>query len=71
VSAIQVLDQDFSGWVCAACGQALELRAVDLEYLGSRFDVELPACPACGLVLIPESLALGKMAEVEKILEDK
>ncbi|MBP1753072.1 MAG: hypothetical protein H6Q57_1908, partial [Geobacteraceae bacterium] len=29
------------------------------------------ACAACGLVLVPENLALGKMAEVERILEDK
>jgi len=33
--------------------------------------VELPACAVCGLVLVPEALALGKMLEVEKILEDK
>jgi hypothetical protein len=31
----------------------------------------LPRCPRCGLVFIPEELALGKMAEVEKLLEDK
>jgi hypothetical protein len=31
----------------------------------------LPACPKCGLVLITEELAMGKMAEAEKALEDK
>ena len=71
MSTLKVLDGDFSGWTCAACGQALSLRPVELEYLGSRFSVELPACPACGLVLIPEDLALGRMAQVEKLLEDK
>lgn len=71
MSTLKVLDGDFSGWACAACGQALALRPVELEYLGSRFSVELPACPACGLVLIPEDLAQGKMAQVEKLLEDK
>jgi hypothetical protein len=31
----------------------------------------MPHCPNCNQVLVPEELALGKMAEVEKILEDK
>jgi hypothetical protein len=44
---------------------------VDLEYLDSRFTVELPRCAKCGFVLIPEALAMGKMLEVEKLLEDK
>ncbi|KIX12586.1 DVU_1557 family redox protein [Dethiosulfatarculus sandiegensis] len=58
-------------WTCAACGKALELKNVELEYMGSRFKVELPCCPNCGLTLIPEDLARGKMQEVEKLLEDK
>ena len=44
---------------------------VSIAYLGSSFPVNLLKCPNCGLVLIPEELALGKMAEVEKALEDK
>lgn len=36
-----------------------------------NFEVDLPACSECGLVLVPESLAHGKMAEAERILEDK
>jgi hypothetical protein len=40
-------------------------------YMGSRFEVELPACERCGFILVPEDLALGKMLEVERILEDK
>ncbi len=44
---------------------------MDLAYLGNSFQVELFACPACGRVLVPESLALGRMREVEKLLEDK
>jgi hypothetical protein len=35
------------------------------------FRLELPTCPSCGMVLVPEELATGKMLEVEKILEDK
>ena len=39
--------------------------------MNSAFDVVLPRCPQCGMTLIPESLANGKMAEVEALLEDK
>lgn len=71
MSTLKVLDEDFSSWKCATCGHHLQPSPVELEYLDSRFNVELPACPDCGFVLIPEELALGKMAEVERMLEDK
>ncbi|MCK9238762.1 DVU_1557 family redox protein [Desulfocurvus sp.] len=71
MSTLKVLDGDYSGWRCAACGQSLVMAPAVLEYMGSRFEVELPRCPACGLTLVPEDLALGKMLEVEKLLEDK
>jgi hypothetical protein len=44
---------------------------VTVAYLGNQFTAELPQCPRCGMVLISEAMALGKMAEVEQILEDK
>ena len=56
---------------CGACGCFLELRKAEVTYLGSVFVLELPTCPSCGMVLVPEELATGKMLEVEKILEDK
>ena len=40
-------------------------------YLDNGFPVELPVCPVCGFVYVPESLALGKVASVERALEDK
>lgn len=61
----------YTGWMCADCGVQLALGKVDISYLGNSFPVDLLKCPNCGLVLIPEDLALGKMAEVEKALEDK
>ena len=61
----------YGGWVCANCNIPLQLSKVDVSYLGNSFPVDLLKCPNCGLVLIPEELALGKMAEVEKALEDK
>jgi hypothetical protein len=47
------------------------MAKVGVSYMGNSFPVDLLRCPGCGLVLIPEDLALGKMAEVEKLLEDK
>jgi hypothetical protein len=35
------------------------------------FALDLPVCPQCGIILIGEELATGKMAEAEQILEDK
>ena len=61
----------FLEWTCASCGEKLTVGKVDIDYLNSRFSVELPKCEKCGLVMIPEELALGKMLEVEQTLEDK
>ena len=60
-----------TGWLCARCSSALERSLVSITYMGSNFEVELPRCPSCGFTFIPQELALGKMLEVERILEDK
>lgn len=62
--------EDFE-WQCRRCQCELEAGPVTVEYMGNRFSTELPQCPQCGLVLVSESVAMGKMAEVEQILEDK
>lgn len=67
----QVDRQEAEDWSCSQCGVALEFRKVEVAYMGSKYPVELPQCPECGIVYIPERLALGKMAEIEKLLEDK
>lgn len=59
-----------TNWRCS-CGGELTTHKVAALYLGNRFEIELPACSRCGFILVPESLAVGKMLEVEKILEDK
>lgn len=56
---------------CCQCKVPLTRGQVTISYLGSTFPVELPKCSACGQVYIPEDLALGKMLQVEKALEDK
>ena len=61
----------YEGWMCVDCDVPMQLGKVDVSYLGNSFPVDLLKCPQCGQVLIPEELALGKMAEAEKALEDK
>ena len=58
-------------WICDKCKKELELQKVKVSYLGGNFEVELMRCPNCKAVFIGEDLALGKMLEVEKGLEDK
>ncbi len=58
-------------WSCMACGKPLEVVKVAFTYMKGNFQVDLPACSGCGLVLISEELANGKMAAAERILEDK
>jgi DNA-directed RNA polymerase subunit RPC12/RpoP len=58
-------------WLCSRCSRDLKVGPVNVEYMGNRFETDLPRCPQCGLVLVSETVALGEMAEVEQILEDK
>ena len=53
------------------CGVPLEEGTAKVLYLDNGFPVELPVCPVCGFVYVPEELALGKVASVERALEDK
>lgn len=63
--------EDPNEWTCGVCGKTLEITRVSFSYMKGNFEVELPACAECGLVLISDELANGKMAETEHILEDK
>ena len=63
--------EDKVPWVCSKCGTTLENVMVKVKYIGGNIEVELLKCPKCNMVLITEDLALGKMLEVEKNLEDK
>jgi len=62
---------DREEWICNQCNLPLEVRTVRLQYLRTIFALNLPVCPQCGMILIDEELALGKMAEAEQALEDK
>jgi hypothetical protein len=59
------------GWICNRCKVSLEVQKVRLQYSRTIFALDLPACPRCGMILIEEELATGKMAEAEQVLEDK
>lgn len=57
--------------MCAKCGVPLALKKTVFQYLGRSFTHDVPTCPKCGAALIDRELAKGKMAEVERQLEDK
>lgn len=57
--------------LCAKCKLALAPSKVTVSYLGNSFPVDLLRCPGCGYTYVPESLAVGKMLQVEQALEDK
>lgn len=57
--------------MCAKCNVKMTRGKVTASYLGSEFPIELLKCPVCGMVYVPESLAMGKMLQVEQALEDK
>ncbi|HTG83026.1 MAG TPA: DNA-binding protein [Geobacteraceae bacterium] len=63
--------EEAKSWSCAACGGELGVVKVGFTYMKGNFEVDLPACKGCGLVLVSEELATGKMADAERILEDK
>jgi ribosomal protein S27AE len=58
-------------WVCGKCGEVLVSAKVEVRYVGTTLSVDLLKCPRCGLVMVTEEIAVGKMAEAEQVLEDK
>lgn len=64
-------NNEAADWICQKCEVHLETGKVEVTYMGAKYPVNLPRCPKCGLTFVPEQLALGKMAEIEKLLEDK
>ncbi|WP_303864611.1 DVU_1557 family redox protein [Alkalibaculum bacchi] len=68
---MKVLENTNVPWICDKCNEKLELETTSIVYLDADFQVELLKCPKCGMVLIEEDLARGKILEVEKSLEDK
>ena len=59
------------GWMCEKCNERLETGKTQIRYLGKAFAVDVLKCPSCGMVMITEDVAVGKIAEAEQLLEDK
>jgi len=57
--------------ICWQCRKELVLRKTDFTYLGHTFYADMPRCPQCGQVYIPEELVRSRIAEVEMQMEDK
>ena len=57
--------------LCRRCGVEMEPAETYFEYLGHGLHTRLPRCPKCGEVYIPEEMVTGKIAEIERALEDK
>lgn len=57
--------------VCSKCGVEMAPAKTCFSYLDHSFHTEVMRCPLCGQVFIPESLAKGRMSEVEISIEDK
>lgn len=57
--------------ICNKCKVSLVKCSATFSYLDNAFPVELPVCPNCGFIYVPEDLALGKVLAVERALEDK
>lgn len=58
-------------FICEKCGLVLEEKEMDLTYLGHSFHTRQLCCPGCGQAFIPEDMVRGRIAQVEKELEDK
>lgn len=61
---------EYGDWVCS-CGGELKPAVVNATYLHGGFSITLMTCVKCGTPLVPEHLAVGRMYEVERVLEDK
>ncbi|HOD76486.1 MAG TPA: hypothetical protein PKJ17_10685 [Syntrophorhabdaceae bacterium] len=58
-------------WTCTKCDRRLELATVKLKYMEETFGVDIPACPSCQRIFVSEEDATQRMAQAEKMLEDK
>lgn len=57
--------------ICSKCRCELKEMYTQFTYLDKKFRHKVLRCPECGQVFIPEDLAKGKMAQLEKSLEEK
>ena len=56
--------------ICRRCQVEMVPKSTFLTIWGN-FHTEILCCPKCGEVYLPEALVKGRMADVERELEDK
>ena len=64
-------EKEMPAIMCRRCGVKMEPAETYFEYLGHGLHTKLPRCPKCGEVYIPEEMVMGKIADIERTLEDK
>ena len=57
--------------ICRRCQVEMVPKSTFFDYLRHTFHTEILCCPKCGEVYLPEALVKGRMADVERELEDK
>lgn len=57
--------------ICDKCRVEMEELEANFSYLDRTFRHKVLRCPACGQVCLDESLATGRMSEVEALMEEK
>ena len=57
--------------ICRRCQVEMVPKSTFLTIWGTIFHTEILCCPKCGEVYLPEALVKGRMADVERELEDK
>jgi len=57
--------------ICHKCQIPLTRIGLHFSYLNHSFQAEVPRCPNCGQVHLPENFVTGRMRKVEWELEDK
>ena len=57
--------------ICDKCNVEMQLIEVQFKYLSRSFRYQVPRCPQCGQVSLPEELVNGRMSEVEAMIEEK
>ena len=57
--------------ICSRCSCSLEEIEIHVTYLERHFTHKVPRCPQCGQVYISEEVTEGRMAQLEKSLEEK
>ena len=56
---------------CEKCDRWLIPQKVKFLYLGNQMEHKVPVCPRCGQIYVSEKLVLGKIVEIERMLEEK